>query len=69
MTGKKETVKYFTDGTENVVAASLSEDSKEVLLWAAEGGQSEMQATVWLDKQNAIALAHHILELAFKIKK
>lgn len=66
MTGQKETVKEF-EGDGSFISTSLSEDSKEILLWSAEEG-SEMQTTVWLDKTKAVALANHILELSRKIK-
>lgn len=68
MTGQKETARHFKDDTENCITASLSDDNKQVLLWTTEGGQSEMQATVWLDKTQAVALANYILELSRKIE-
>lgn len=66
MTGQKETVKEF-DGGGSFISISLSDDGKEIVLWSAEE-YSEMQATVWLDKTKAVALANHILELSHKIK-
>jgi hypothetical protein len=64
MTGQIETVRHFEDETGNCLTASLSEDGKEILLWATEGGQSDMQATVWLDSDKAKELAHYLLYLA-----
>ena len=66
MTGQKETVKEF-EGYGSFISVSLSDDGKEIVLWSADEG-SEMQATVWLDKTKAVALANHILELSRKIK-
>ena len=66
MTGQKQTEKIFeTEGS--FISVTLSDDSKEIVLWSAEYG-SEMQSTVWLDKTQAVALANHILELSRKIK-
>ena len=66
MIGQKETEKDF-EGDGSFISVSLSDDDKEVVLWSAGQG-SEMQATVWLDKTKAVALANHILELSRKIK-
>ena len=55
------------DGDGSFISVSLSDDGKEVVLWSAEES-SEMQATVWLDKTKAVALANYILELSRKIK-
>ncbi len=68
MTGQEETVRYFQDDNENCLTASLSDDGKEILLWASEGGQSEMQATVYLDGVKAIELASYLLSLSRKIE-
>lgn len=66
MTGQKQTEKIFeTEGS--FISVTLSDDSKDIVLWSAEYG-CEMQATVWLDKTKAVALANHILELSRKIK-
>ena len=68
MTGQKETVRYFQDDNENCLTASLSDDGKEILLWAAEGGQSEMQATVYLDGAKATELANYLFSLSRKVE-
>lgn len=67
MVGQKETARELVDECKNLIVASLSDNSEEIMLWSAEGGQSDMQATVWLNKDQAILLAYYLLELSFKI--